>query len=72
MALSCTHGQGKPVHRTLRLVELREHEYELFRDTFSWLQAPDIVKARMYKILKEVVEEHQQGKEGSSAVPCRT
>ena len=32
-------------------------------------QAPDNEKARMFKVLKEVVEDHQQGKEGSSAAP---
>lgn len=33
-------------------------------------QAPAVAKARMYKVLKEIVEENQSGTSGSSNVAC--
>ena len=32
-------------------------------------QAPDVPKAKMFKVLKEVVEEKSQGSKGTSGVP---
>ena len=34
------------------------------------MQAPDVAKAKMYKVLKQVLEENKQGSQGSSSVPC--
>ena len=58
-------SQDKPERHTHRPAEITVVSCCLCD---SPAEAPDVAKARMYKVLKEVVEENQQGSQGTSTV----